>query len=87
MDFIVRLPLSEHGNDAIWVIVDRLTKSAHFLPMHMTYSMEKLAQRTLCGQNCETTWNTSFDSVRTRPKIYVVILEKFAQSYGNDAEF
>ena len=55
--------------------------------MRMTHSMEKLAQRTLCGQNCETTWNTSFDSVRTRPKIYVVILEKFAQSYGNDAEF
>ena len=44
MDFVVGLPLSQRGNDAIWVIVDRLTKSAHFLPMRMTYSMEKLAQ-------------------------------------------
>ncbi|KAK6229056.1 hypothetical protein SCA6_018007 [Theobroma cacao] len=32
------------GKDAIWVIVDRLTKSAHFLAVHSTYSIEKLAQ-------------------------------------------
>ena len=44
MDFVVGLPLSQRGNDAIWVIVDRLMKSAHFLLICMTYSMEKLAQ-------------------------------------------
>ena len=43
MDFVVGLPLSQHGNDAIWVIMDRLTKSAHFFPIRMTHSMEKLA--------------------------------------------
>ena len=33
MDFIVGLPRSRHGNDAIWVITDRLTKVAHFIPV------------------------------------------------------
>ena len=44
MDFISSLPRTQRDHDAIWVIVDRLTKSAHFLPMNMKYSMEKLAQ-------------------------------------------
>ncbi|WRX08036.1 Integrase [Theobroma cacao] len=44
MDFVVRLPQTQRGKDAIWVIVDRLTKSAHFLAVHSTYSIEKLAQ-------------------------------------------
>ncbi|EOX99710.1 Uncharacterized protein TCM_008507 [Theobroma cacao] len=34
----------DRGKDAIWVIVDRLTKSAHFLAVHSSYSIEKLAQ-------------------------------------------
>ena len=33
MDFIVGLPRSQKGNDSIWVIVDRLTKIAHFVPV------------------------------------------------------
>ncbi|KAC9644520.1 hypothetical protein E3N88_45465 [Mikania micrantha] len=44
MDFITKLPRTSRGNDTIWVIVDRLTKSAHFLAMKETYSMDKLAQ-------------------------------------------
>nr|GEY65542.1 reverse transcriptase domain-containing protein [Tanacetum cinerariifolium] len=44
MDFIVGLPRTPSGYDSIWVIVDRLTKSAHFLPMKTTDSMEKLTQ-------------------------------------------
>ena len=44
MDFVVGLPRSQRGNDAIWVIVDRLTKSAHFLPIRRTHSLEKLAE-------------------------------------------
>ncbi|GKA22553.1 putative reverse transcriptase domain-containing protein [Tanacetum coccineum] len=41
-DFVTKLPNTSSGQDAIWVIVDRLTKSAHFLPMKETDSMEKL---------------------------------------------
>src|SRR5262249_7597540 len=44
MDFVCGLPRTPAGYDAIWVIVDRLTKSAHFIPINMTYSMEKLAR-------------------------------------------
>ncbi|GJY57583.1 putative reverse transcriptase domain-containing protein [Tanacetum coccineum] len=42
MDFITKLPKTVNGYDTIWVIVDRLTKSAHFLPMRETDPMEKL---------------------------------------------
>ncbi|KAI3796222.1 hypothetical protein L1987_38888 [Smallanthus sonchifolius] len=44
MDFITKLPRTAKGHDTIWVIVDRLTKSAHFLPIRETYSSEKLAE-------------------------------------------
>ncbi|GJV37313.1 putative reverse transcriptase domain-containing protein [Tanacetum coccineum] len=44
MDFMSGLPRTLSGYDTIWVIVDRLTKSAHFLPMKKTDSMEKLMQ-------------------------------------------
>ncbi|GJV45664.1 putative reverse transcriptase domain-containing protein, partial [Tanacetum coccineum] len=43
MDFVTKLPMTSSGYDRIWVIVDRLTKSAHFLPMHEDYKMERLA--------------------------------------------
>ena len=44
MDFMVELPRCQSGDDAIWVIVDKLTKSAHFLPMKNSDSIEKLAE-------------------------------------------
>ncbi|GKC40014.1 putative reverse transcriptase domain-containing protein [Tanacetum coccineum] len=44
IDFITGLPRTPSGYDSIWVIVDLLTKSAHFLPMKKTDSMEKLTQ-------------------------------------------
>ena len=44
MDFITELPKSHRGNDAIWVIVDTLTKVAHFLPIWTTYRANQLAQ-------------------------------------------
>jgi hypothetical protein len=44
MDFVVGLPKTQKGHDSIWVIVDRLTKVAHFLPVWTTYGGEKLAK-------------------------------------------
>ncbi|GKD17565.1 putative reverse transcriptase domain-containing protein, partial [Tanacetum coccineum] len=44
MDFIIGLPRTPSRCDSIWVIVDRLTKPVHFLPMKKTDSMEKLTQ-------------------------------------------
>jgi hypothetical protein len=52
MDFIVGLPLTAHKFDSIWVIVDRLTKSAHLIPISTKYRVEKYAEiyiaRVLC---------------------------------------
>jgi transposase InsO family protein len=44
MDFVVGLPRTRDGYDSIWVIVDRLTKVAHFVPMKTTYSGAQLAE-------------------------------------------
>nr|GEU32856.1 putative ribonuclease H-like domain-containing protein [Tanacetum cinerariifolium] len=44
MDLVTKLPKSSSGHDAIWVVVDRLTKSAYFLPIHEDYKTEKLAR-------------------------------------------
>ena len=44
MDFVSGLPRTQRNHDAIWVIVDRLTKSAHFLAIRMDYSLERLAE-------------------------------------------
>ena len=43
MDFVVGLRRTVSRQDAIWVIVDRFSKVAHFIPISMTYSMDKLA--------------------------------------------
>ena len=43
MDFVSGFPLTQRKHDVIWVIVDRLTKSAHFLPIRLDYSMDRLA--------------------------------------------
>jgi hypothetical protein len=44
MDFIVGLPHTSRGYNSIWVIVDRLTKSAHFIPIATTYRVRQYAK-------------------------------------------
>ncbi|GKC40063.1 putative reverse transcriptase domain-containing protein [Tanacetum coccineum] len=44
MDFVTKLPRTSSGHDTIWVIVDRLTKSAHFLPMREDYKIDRLTR-------------------------------------------
>ena len=41
MDFVTHFPHTSRGHDAVWVIVDRLTKSAHFLVVWMTFTLEE----------------------------------------------
>ncbi|GKD50129.1 putative reverse transcriptase domain-containing protein, partial [Tanacetum coccineum] len=44
MDFVTMFPKTSSGHDTIWVIMDRLTKSAHFLPMREDYKMDRLTR-------------------------------------------
>ena len=44
MDFVTHLPQTSRGHDAVWVIVDRLTKSAHFLAVWMTFTLEEFCR-------------------------------------------
>jgi hypothetical protein len=52
MDFIVGLPNTSQKHDSIWVIVDRLTKMAHFIPVHTTFSAKKYAKIYLDRIGC-----------------------------------
>ena len=44
MDFVSGFPLMQQKHDFVWVIVDKFTKSAHFIPGRMDYSMDRLAE-------------------------------------------
>ena len=44
MDFVSGFPLTQRKHDSVWVIMDRLTKSAHFLSVRLDYSMDRLAE-------------------------------------------
>ena len=44
IDFVTHLPWTSRGHGAVWVIVDWLTKSAHFLTVHMTFTFEELCR-------------------------------------------
>jgi len=44
MDFVTSLPNTPRGHDTIWVIVDRLTKSTHFIPINISFPVPQLAE-------------------------------------------
>jgi hypothetical protein len=44
MDFILGLPKAPIGEDSIWVVIDRLTKSAHFIPIKVKDPIDKLTR-------------------------------------------
>ncbi|GJU95502.1 putative reverse transcriptase domain-containing protein [Tanacetum coccineum] len=72
MDFVTKLPKTSTGHDAIWVIVDRLTKSAHFIPIRATDSMETLTRSPVC-------WAEVGDSQLTGPEIIQETTKKIVQ--------
>nr|GEZ64314.1 putative reverse transcriptase domain-containing protein [Tanacetum cinerariifolium] len=61
MDFVTKLPMTSSGYDTIWMIVDRLTKSAHFLPMREDDSMDKLTKLYLKEREFQKALGTRLD--------------------------
>ncbi|KAM0059597.1 putative nucleotidyltransferase, Ribonuclease H [Helianthus debilis subsp. tardiflorus] len=84
MDFITKLPKTRKGNDTIWVIVDRLTKSAHFLPIKETYSSDMLAQ--LYVDKIVALHGIPVSIIRQGYSIHVTFLEKFPTIFGHTSE-
>ncbi|GKD86555.1 reverse transcriptase domain-containing protein [Tanacetum coccineum] len=92
MDFITKLPKTSNGHDTIWVIVDRLTKSTHFILTRETDSMETLTRfyhasikatpfEALYGQKCRSLvcWAEVGDVQLTGPKIIHETAKKIVQ--------
>ncbi|GKB54428.1 putative reverse transcriptase domain-containing protein [Tanacetum coccineum] len=78
MDFITKLPKSSQGFDTIWVIVDRLTKSAHFLPISYHTSIKAAPYEALYGQKCRSPvcWAKVGEAQLTGPELIKETTEK-----------
>jgi hypothetical protein len=85
MDFVVGLPKTRKGHDSIWVIVDRLTKVAHFLPVRTTYGGEKLAK--LYIENIVKLHGVPSRIVSDRGTQFTSRFWKSLQSHGYQAGF
>ena len=48
MDFVTYFPWTQRRHDTVWVIVDRLTKSTHFLAIQMTFTLEEFCRLYIC---------------------------------------
>ncbi|GJU12161.1 putative reverse transcriptase domain-containing protein [Tanacetum coccineum] len=78
------IALTNSGHDSIWVIVDRLTKSAHFLPMHKDYKMDSVRCapfEALYGKKCRSPilWAEVREGQLIGPKIVQETTEKISQ--------
>ena len=84
MYFVTRLPQTSRGHDAMCVIVDRLTKSAHFLAVRMTFTLDELCKlyvreivRLHGGHNY---------SIGLESQVYDSLFEKFSTSHGDTVD-
>ena len=55
IDYVIHLPRTSRGHDVVWLIVDRLTKSAHFLVVRMTFTLEEF-YRLYVREIVDWTW-------------------------------
>jgi hypothetical protein len=76
MDFIVGLPCTRAGYDSIWVVMDRLTKAVHFIPVKTTYNSAVLAELYMSRiiEYCVLAWRPKEDSIRQRHLVHFSFL-------------
>ena len=83
MDFITGLPTSQRGHDSIWVIMDRLTKVAHFLPVRINYTTGQYAQLFIAER--VRLHGVPLNIVSDRDKIFVSrFWESFLEAMGTE---
>ena len=86
MDFVVGLPRSPRGNNAIWVIVNRLTKCAHFIPFRVGQSTEALAKKHM--QEIVRLYGVPVSIVSNRDTRFVShFWESLQRSFGSKLKF
>ena len=68
----------------MWVIVDRLTKSTHFLAVRMTFTLEEF--RRIYSRDCSATWSTSVHSIGHKSQVYDTLLEELPKGHGDTVD-
>src|SRR3954462_1650204 len=86
MDFITGLPTSSRGNDSIWLIVDKLSKFAHFLPVKTTYQSLKLAELYI-ARIISLHVSPQEHRIGLRNSVYLEILEESPRRFRNPTRF
>ncbi|GKF77857.1 putative reverse transcriptase domain-containing protein, partial [Tanacetum coccineum] len=85
MDFISKLPRTSSRHDSIWVIVDRLTKSAHFLAIREDYKIERLAR--LYINEVVASHGVLVPIISDRDSYFTSIFWQSLQNIGNETGF
>ena len=86
MDFVVGLPLTGRKHDYVWAVVDRLTKSAQFLPVRTDYSLDKLAE--LYIKEIVRLHGIPISIISDRdPRFTLIFWGKNARGLGHSTEF
>jgi hypothetical protein len=75
MDFITSFPNTHQGHDSIWVIIDRLTKLAHFVLVRTDYHVRNML--SCMFTDCEVTWCTKNHNLRSRAIVHSSLLGIF----------
>ena len=85
MDFVTQFPRTSQKHDAVWVIVNRLTKLAHFLAVRMTFTLKEFCR--LYIRKIVRLHGVSVSIVLDRgSQVYGSLLEEFQESHGNTVD-
>ena len=84
MDFVTHLPRTSRKHDVIWVIMDRLTKSALFFFRANDLHTGGILQVVYTGDSM-VAWSSSLHSIGSGSSVYGSVLEEFLEGHGDTA--